>query len=225
MTYDGPKEAWASLALPAYGLTAEFRVTAIEDLDEQDEEVMSWIHVGTDQLRFIDGHGDVVALAAVAPVAYSEVVRSLERIIDQCSVGNDPEWCDSGAHLTHREYWERVALGKLSAVAHARRLALAGIVDRMKIAEQLRLDDTYLHVAGSIGEYTIHLGSLMVFMAPDDRPLTLMARSKKPEATVPYLPFEGDEAISLIISMAILLAGDDKIKDKKLLNEIRGASQ
>ncbi len=219
MTYDGPKEEWATLALSAFDLSAELRVCAVKDLDEQDEDVMSWIYVGTDQLRFLDDNGDRMALPSVPALAFSEAVRQLDRIIDRCTVGNDPEFADSGTHPTHKEYWEQIAQGELSNVARVRHAALQVVVPRLAIADQLTLDDTYLHIKGKRGHYTIHLGSLSVRTAPGGQNLKLTAQPKKDDP-VPFLPFEGDESLSLILSIAILFANDDTIKDKKLLAQI-----
>jgi hypothetical protein len=36
-----------------------------------------------------------------------------------------------------------------------------------------------------------------------------------------YLPFEGDNILSLILSKAFLLADDEKIKDQTIMNQIR----
>ena len=45
-------------------------------------------------------------------------------------------------------------------------------------------------------------------------------RSKKSVTDKLFIPFEGDNALSVVLSKAMLLADDDKITDSKITSQI-----
>jgi hypothetical protein len=58
-----------------------------------------------------------------------------------------------------------------------------------------------------------------VLIEPDDRHLCIVpARGR---STV-MLPFDGDQVLGLVLSKAVLLAGDDKIKDPSITRQLAG---
>jgi hypothetical protein len=58
-------------------------------------------------------------------------------------------------------------------------------------------------------------------MEPNDQYLCMVpdARARSSEGNL-FLPFEGDSLLSIIISKALLLADDSKIKDKTITHQI-----
>lgn len=72
--------------------------------------------------------------------------------------------------------------------------------------------------------YKIHVGSGNILMSPNDKYLCIVQKrgSGVKRTDDLYLPFEGDNTLSLILSKAFLLAHDDKITDATIVNQIRG---
>ena len=58
-------------------------------------------------------------------------------------------------------------------------------------------------------------------MSPNDEYLCIVPRPRwRATPAKVFLPFEGDHTISIILSKALLLAEDTKIKDKTILSQI-----
>jgi hypothetical protein len=91
----------------------------------------------------------------------------------------------------------------------------------MKIANRCSFSDRFLVVRGDIRAYKIHLGSGNILMEPNDEYLCIVpdSRSRSANETL-FLPFEGDGTLSIIISKALLLAEDSKIKDATITRQI-----
>jgi len=122
-----------------------------------------------------------------------------------------------------RDYWHGYSFGDLSETAKTRRDILEGLVPRLKIADRCLLTDKFLQVRGDVRTYKIHLGSGNILMEPNDQYLCIIlgrSQVKKGEGNV-FLPFEGDGMLAIILSKAILLAEDLKIKDSTILSQIR----
>src|SRR5205823_14349791 len=106
------------------------------------------------------GEGDEpLALEAVPPLVFSEVMRDVDLFVGVASVGNDPNWADGGPGGRYRDYWQSYSFGELSATAQTRKTLLDRLLPRLKIAAQCSLSDRFLVVRGSIRTYKIHLGS------------------------------------------------------------------
>jgi len=59
-------------------------------------------------------------------------------------------------------------------------------------------------------------------MEPNDQYLCIVPEGRPfKENEKVYLPFEGDRLLSIIISKALLLADDDKIKDETIIRQIK----
>jgi hypothetical protein len=140
------------------------------------------------------------------------------------SVGNDPAWQDGGPDGRYREYWHGYSFGELSGTAATRKQVLERLVPRLKIAPRCSFSDRFLVVRGDKRTYKIHLGSGNILMEPNDQYLCIVpdsrARTKQEDL---YLPFEGDTTLSIIISKALLLAEDTKIKDPTITRQIDSA--
>ena len=136
--------------------------------------------------------------------------------------GNDPTWQDGGPEGRYRDYWESVSFGDLSASAQTRCELLERLIPRLKIAERCSFEDKFLVVRGDVRTYKIHLGSSNILMKPNDEYLCIVAgrgRAAGPAGNV-FLPFEGDERLSVILSKAFLLPEDTKITDTMILSQI-----
>lgn len=210
-----------TLLLPRLDLRVEFWVEGIVD------EVMTgagiYLQVATDQVRFCDAAGEPRALRDVPSLVFSEVMRDVDLFVGVCSIGNDPEWQDHG-DARHGEYWTRFAFGELSGSAQTRRAMLEELLPRVRIADRCRLDGKFLVVRGVLRTYKIHLGSANILMEPNDQYLCIVPGRSAADRREPgnvLLPFEGDTALSLILSKAFLLANDAQIKDPTIMNQIR----
>ena len=102
------------------------------------------------------------------------------------------------------------------------KLCLERIVPRLKIAERCSFGDKFLIVRGNLRTYKIHLGSGNILMPPNDQYLCIVPKSAADDLGAKvFLPFEGDNLLSIILSKAFLLADDSKIKDPTIVNQIR----
>jgi hypothetical protein len=214
----------ASVELPHYGITAEFRVDEVNSENDM-TAVGMWSYVATDQVKFRrtenEGENDYLNLVDVPPLAFSEVMRDVDLFVGVCSVGNDPQWRDNGGLRQYRDYWTNYSFGDLNEVANTRRDILEKLLPRLKIAAVSRIDGRFLRVRGKLREYKIHLGSTNILMEPNDQYLCIVpGRGSSLKSNI-YLPFEGDRGLSIIISKAFLLAKDREIDDPTITSQIR----
>lgn len=211
----------ASISLPDYGIGAQFWVNEV-NADDAMNDTGIWTYVATDQLRFGRiGSEDPMDLVDVPVVAFSEVMRDVDLFVGVASVGNDPQWEDSGGVAAFRGYWQSYSFGDLGEVAKTRKEILTRLLPRLKIAPIASIQDKFLVVKGKLRTYKIHMGSTNILMEPNDQYLCIVPdRSKGPASPNIFLPFEGDSGLSVIISKAFLLAEDDKIKDSTITSQI-----
>ncbi|MEV6344350.1 DUF4132 domain-containing protein [Actinoplanes sp. NPDC051851] len=197
------------LTLPDHGLRAEFTVAGIDERGDGVFDTMA-----TDQLRFLGADGTPAPLAEVPPVVLSEVMRDVDLFVAVAGVGADPNWYDGGPQGRHRDYWARSSFGALTPPAATRREVLAALIPRLAVADRCTLTERFLEVRGDLHTYRIHCGSGNILIAPEDRYLCIIPdsarRSAEPDV---FLPFEGDGRLSEILSKALLLAADRRIKD------------
>jgi len=181
-----------------------------------------FLYVHTDQVRF-QHLGEWVQMPDVPPLLFSELMRDVDMFVGVCSIGNDPGWQDTG-DSRYQAYWQSFAFAEdLTANGEVRKAALERIIPRLKIAGQCRFEGKFLLVKGTRHTYKIHCGSGNILMSPNDQYLCIVPDSSaKASADQPkvYLPFEGDRLLSIIISKALLLANDDKIKDSSILRQL-----
>jgi hypothetical protein len=207
-----------TLELPAWNLVAEFWVDPTGEL--ADSGVSRYL--ATDQVRFLRD-GQPIRLSDVPAPVFTEVMRDVDLFVGVCSIGNDPAWQEHGEIEGAGTYWRSYSFGDLSASAETRRDVLERLLPRLKIAKKCSLTEKFLVVKGSLRTYKIHLGSGNILMEPNDQYLCIV-----PERGIPtsgqdeaFLPFEGDNMLSIILSKAFLLADDAKIKDSSILHQIR----
>jgi hypothetical protein len=217
-----------TVELPLWDLRAEFWVEPIHEgrpFHEREDVGHSgiYLHATTDRVRFTRrGNLNPLPLDQVPSLVFSEVMRDVDLFVGVASVGNDPNWADGGPDGRYRDYWQSYAFGDLSETAQTRRGLLEKLIPRLKIAERCTLADKYLVVRGDLRTYKIHLGSGNVLMSPKDQYLCIVPGrgSTNQSADSVFLPFEGDNTLSIILSKAFLLADDKKITDPTITSQI-----
>jgi hypothetical protein len=77
-------------------------------------------------------------------------------------------------------------------------------------------------VLGQLRSYKIHLGSGHILMTPNDQYLCIVPKQamESSEDKV-FLPFEGEGRLSVILSKALPLAEDDRIRDPSLVSQLK----
>lgn len=177
--------------------------------------------VSTDQVIFFINK-EHIPLMEVPALVFSEVMRDIDMFVGVTSIGNDPTWYDRGnANTEYVHYWISYSDAELTERSKTRAEILKSLIPKMKIAEKCSFDGKYLRVEGTFRTYKIHLGSGNILMEPNDQYLCIVPDKSK-KSTKVFVPFEGDEMLSVIISKAVLLAEDTKITDQSILSQIKG---
>ncbi|MEM6505143.1 MAG: DUF4132 domain-containing protein [Planctomycetota bacterium] len=205
--------------LPAFSLRAEFW---IDHAGDETGHNGSYLYLSTDQVRFYHDDGEEpLPLQDIDPLLFSEVMRDVDLFVGVASVGNDPNWEDGGPDGRYRDYWHDYSFGDLGATAQTRKAILSRLVPRLKIADRCTFDDKFLVVRGDKRTYKIHLGSSNILMQPNDQYLCIVpGRGDTKVGDKVFLPFEGDQRLAIILSKAMMLADDTKIKDPTILSQI-----
>ena len=234
----------ASRTLPGWDLRAEFWVEGVGDEYGRDtNEAGTFLHLSTDQVRFYPvaaethyahagggGYGpggrqiltEPVPLEEIPPLVFSEVMRDVDLFVGVASLGNDPAWNDGGPNGRYVDYWRGYSFGDLSATAQTRKAVLQRVIPRLKIAERCAFEEKFLVVRGDLRTYKIHLGSGNILMEPNDEYLCIVPRSAgTARGEQVFLPFEGDNVLSVVLSKALMLADDTKITDTTITSQIR----
>ena len=222
-TWDGGGDTTPTLLLPRWDLRVEYWLTGGE-VEGGGFGAAVASHVFTDQVRFYsrDSEPEPLPLADVPPLVLSEVMRDVDLFVGVASIGNDPNWIDGGDAVG--AYWQNYSFGELNDSAKSRREILEQLIPRLKIADRCSLDSKFLIVRGELRTYKIHLRSSNIFMEPNDQYLCIVpdrSGGKAGPANV-FLPFEGDQTLSIILSKAFMLAEDTKIKDPTITRQIKG---
>ena len=194
------------------------------DLDKSTMEVYEYIMLNN--VQFYDAKDNEVALKDVPVIVFSELMRDVDQFVGKCSIGiNAPQPDERTERYEDFGVWnyrQYLTESSLSASAVIRKHALDAIISKLKIAPLCQFDDKYLIVKGQLKTYKIHLGSSNILMLPNDLYLCIVPDIKQQEKATQnlFLPFEGDDMLSLILSKALLLANDHLIKDKSILQQI-----
>jgi hypothetical protein len=217
-SWDGGDGGIAEREFPAWELRAELWTNGAGD---EYANAGGFLYLSTDQVRFCrSGSRDPLSLSDIPPIVFSEVMRDVDLFVGVASVGNDPTWHDGGPDRRHADYWQRYSFGELSETAITRRAALERIVPRLKIADRCTFSGRFLIVRGTIRIYRIHLGSGNVLMEPNSHYLCVVPAQGTKIGSSLFLPFEGDDRLSEILSKALLLADDMSITDATILRQI-----
>jgi hypothetical protein len=215
--------------LPAHNLRIEFWVeeAPIEHTDTAVLPGGGVAYLTTDQVRFCRmGNNDALPLEQIPPLVFSECLRDVDLFVSVCSVANDPTWRDAGDRTAaQREYWTAVSFGELTQSAQTRRAVLETLLPRLtKLRDRWELTDRFLVIRGEIRTYKIHLGSGNILMEPNDQYLCIVPGRSTSGGTGRtdglFLPFEGDDRMSVILSKAFLLSDDKSITDPTITRQI-----
>jgi hypothetical protein len=204
--------------IPEWNMMAQYYVDA--DWQGVANEVGIFSYIATDQVRFYE-KGELCHLIHVPKLVFSEIMRDVDLFVGVASIGNDPGWSDTG-HEAYSTYWREYSFGDLSESAKIRSEVLQQLIPRLKIRNQCSFEGKYLIVKGKLRTYKIHMGSGNILMEPNDQYLCIVPDSRsRTEAPKLFLPFEGDNLLSIIVSKALLLAEDDKIKDETITRQLK----
>lgn len=218
---DGRDNALAEKHLPAYGIKAEYWIDEIHDDVDRTNETGIWDYVATDQLRFLNAGSHPMEMIDVPRIVFSEIMRDVDLFVGVASVGNDPQWQDSGTTREQRDYWHSYSFGDLSELAKTRKAVLERLLPRLKIRDKAHIDGKFLIVDGKRHSYKIHIGSTNILIQPNDRYLCIVpGRGKDKTTDNIHLPFEGDRGLSIVLSKAFMLADDNKITDPTILSQL-----
>jgi Domain of unknown function (DUF4132) len=235
----------ATLNLPRWNLRAEFWIEGVgDDYGTDTNETGVYHRISTDQVRFYTldatqmtahagggGYGpghrkqapEPLPLDEIPPLVFSEVMRDVDLFVGVTSVANDPAWSDGGPDGRFRDYWTGVSFGDLDEIAKTRKAVLERLIPRLAIADRCSFNDKFLVVRGDLRTYKIHLGSTNILMEPNSQYLCIVP--SRGTAVVKnervFLPFEGDNQLSVILSKALMLADDRSIRDSSIVNQIK----
>jgi hypothetical protein len=165
------------------------------------------------------GRSAALRLDEVPALVFSEVMRDCDLFVGVTSIGTDPAWNRDHPDDPHLPYWEQFAFGDLTAASEHRRAMLESLLPKLAIRDRCRLDGRFLLVRGDLHEYRIHIGSGNVLMEPGSRYLCIVQGAGDTAASLP-LPFEGDRILGLVLSKALLLINDSKIKDPTIARQM-----
>jgi len=214
------KGQWANdsiptISIPVWNMTAEFWVEI--DWEGEATEKGAFQLIFTDQVRFYQDD-EQLEMDDVPGIVFSEIMRDVDLFVGVTSIGNDPGWQDNNTE--HNDYWRNYSFSELSTSAKVRKTALEKLIPRLKIASKCHFEDRFLVVKGSRRTYEIHLGSGNILMEPNDQYLCIVPNRKDNKLDKLFLPFEGDQLLSIIVSKALLLAADHQINDPVILEQL-----
>ena len=144
---------------------------------------------------------ETVPLDKVDPILFSEVMRDLDLVVSVAHAGGvDPE-------ASHSTVEMRGAMTKELAM-------LLGM-------DNVKLGKAHAEIEGSLGKYTVHLGSGVTHVLGRGAIYIVPVHSQMRGRI--FLPFvDEDPKTAEILSKIILLAEDGKIKDPSILQAIKG---
>lgn len=204
--------------LPEWNMMAQYYVDASWQEDANDVGI--FMHIQTDQTRFYRD-GVLLSMYDVPAMVFTEIMRDVDLFVGVTSIGNDPNWQDTG-HNGMNAYWQSYSFGDLTESANVRVEVLKKLIPRLKIRDKCTFEGKFLIVQGKLRNYKIHMGSGNILMTPNDQYLCIVpGRDAAASTDRIFLPFEGDNMLSIIISKALLLADDDKIKDETITRQIK----
>ena len=231
-------------ALPQWNLRAEYWVEgAGSEYGRDTNDTGVYLYLATDQVRFyrltapqLTAHAggggysntythqpaeEPLPLEEIPPLVFSEIMRDVDLFVGVASVGNDPNWMDGRSEGRYHDYWQSYSFGELSATAQTRKTLLERLLPRLKIGPRCNLTDRFLTVRGDLRSYKIHLGSGNILMEPNDQYLCIVPKQSTASSEQVFLPFEGDNTLTIILSKAFLLAADTKITDPTITQQIK----
>lgn len=143
----------------------------------------------------------LLPLVEVPPLIFSEIMRDADLVVSVAQREGE-------ARLSEESYQRRGDLIKVLLED----LGLSGVITERHFA----------YVQGKLARYRVHLGSAVIHIEPGHYLCIVPERWGQRHDRL-FLPFgdQGDSKISEVISKVLLLANDDKIKDKSILRQIQ----
>lgn len=140
-------------------------------------------------------------LGSVPPVVFSEAMRDLDLVVSVAHAGGvDPEATASTTDMRAALIRETARLLKLANIEFA--------------------GDRHVVIKGTLGEYSLHLGSGIVHRRPGGAVCIIPVGSQHRGRV--FLPFADDDPKTAeIVSKTLLLARDHQIKDPAILEQLR----
>jgi hypothetical protein len=141
-----------------------------------------------------------LALNTIPSIVFSEVMRDLDLVVSVAHQGGvDPEASASTVEM---------------------RSALVRETNRLLHLENVSLKGNYALIAGTLGNYSVHLGSGVVHRQPGGAVCIIPVHGQHRGRL--FLPFSDDDPKTAeVISKVLLLAKDSEIKDPTILAQIR----
>lgn len=138
-------------------------------------------------------------LDEVPPRVFSETMRDLDLVVSVAHAsGVDPQASESSIQVRGRLVDETAAMLSM---------------------QNVEVGGHHVRVAGTLGTYSIHLGSGVVHRIPGNA-VCIVPVSAQQRGRI-YLPFADDDPRTAeIIAKVVLLARDDKIKDPTILQQL-----
>ncbi|MCG7545526.1 DUF4132 domain-containing protein [Pseudoalteromonas sp. MM17-2] len=213
--WDGGSETEATKYIDRLHLTVIFDTQGLRQYGDTDTGIHSCVGTGKVFFRHQDSD-ELIALEDVDKTIFSEVMRDIDLFVSVANISNDPERENGEA-----SYWFQQGFGELSQIAKTRKQVLANIIATLPNNKVFTLEGNFLYVQGKLAKYKVHLGSSNILIQPHNQYLCILPKITKTKA---HLPFEEDKKLLVILSKALLLASDNKIKDEAILSQINGSS-
>lgn len=140
-----------------------------------------------------------VAFETIEPRIFSEVMRDVDLVVSVAHAGGiDPEASHSTIEMRAALLNETVRLFKL---------------------ENVEVSGSHARIKGTMGEYSVHLGSAVVHKIPGTY-LSILPVHAQQRGRI-FLPFADEDPKSAeLISKVLLLARDEKIQDPTILRQL-----
>lgn len=140
-----------------------------------------------------------IPFTELPPVIFSEVMRDLDLVVSVAHVGDvDPETSQSSVEMRGVLVKETARLFKLKNV---------------------EVSGKHVHIKGQMAEYSVHLGSAVVFQKPG-RQLGIIPIHSQHRGRI-FLPFSDDDPKSAeLLSKVLLFAKDNEIQDPTILRQL-----
>jgi hypothetical protein len=147
------------------------------------------------------GNSQPLKVAGLPPRLFSETMRDLDLVVSVAHRGGvDPEASASTLEMRASLIEETCHLLKIPNV---------------------RIKDRYALIEGTMGEYSVHLGSAETKKMPAESLFIVSVHSQHRGRL--FLPFaDNDPKTAEVVSKVLLLARDKEIKDPNILDQIRG---
>ncbi|MCL1895670.1 MAG: DUF4132 domain-containing protein [Clostridiales bacterium] len=144
---------------------------------------------------------ELVPFADVPPVIFSETMRDIDLVVSVAHVGGvDPEASHSTVEM---------------------RIAIARELLSMLSVDNVEFLTAHAKIAGSLGEYSVHMGSGVIHK-PGTGMIAVLPVHSQARGRI-FLPFADDDPKTAEVMSKILLLADDKsIKDPSILSQIKG---